>query len=115
MMTGLGQGLAYVGALAGTGIAGTAFLVEGLALKGAKHLSGHKTDRAKIGKIALAAIAVAAAIIATTGIGFAAAFAVSMWFPTSISIPSIAAVTAAALTVFVHMKAFSQSLSQVSQ
>lgn len=102
---GLAQGLAMVFTTVGVVVAGGATLIEGATLTGVKLLAERQGTAAKIAKVVLVVIAVAAAFLATGGIGFAMTCTVSL-YTSSTAIPLLAGVAMAVTTLPAHYKAF---------
>jgi|GEM_PF-3606312 len=102
---GLAQGLAMVFATVGVAAAGGAALIEGATLMGVKLLTERQETTSKIAKVALGVIALAAACIATGGVGLAMIFAISL-YTSSTAIPLILGVALAIATLPAHYKAF---------
>lgn len=102
---GLAQGLARVFTTIGVAAVGVAALIEGVTLKGARLLADRQETTSKIAKVALGVIALAAACIATGGVGLATIFAISI-YTSSTAIPLIIGAALAIATLPAHYKAF---------
>lgn len=101
-------GLSVGGAL----YTGAAALLEGVALKAAKHLEHHKSLVSKIAQVALGLIALSAALAVTGGVSVAATAVVNFFVSSKLSatvISGIGLALSAAATLPFHWKAFKWS------
>lgn len=105
MAAGFAHGFAIGVTISGSVIAAGATLIEGAALKGVQLLANSHETASKIARVALVAIAIAAACTVTGGVCLATFCAVAL-FTNSEVITFIAVAVMAKMTLSAHYSAF---------